>query len=245
MSSTQSDELIAASRRAAWLSLGENCLPDRILQRHGLKSFSTPFSNGRSNIDVLLALWRAKFDGLLDPANLRLDPTAGASAVRSTRYVDCDPIFDPSVSGGFEFTHHNVLEDAAARDSYVRKIDNFCAARLRGDVVLVYYHRPTPRSDLPALIQKLETFAQLYQVAENRVRVLLLRQTLVAVPSERGVVSRSAAPHVDDFEVKSLAAWGGQIPAVFWAEVDDDLLTEVLAAGREWLVGRETCDDAR
>lgn len=39
-----------------WLSLGENCLSDNILSRHSLKSFSTPFSHARSNIDYALEL---------------------------------------------------------------------------------------------------------------------------------------------------------------------------------------------
>ncbi|MFJ5369320.1 DUF1796 family putative cysteine peptidase, partial [Bosea sp. CER48] len=41
---------------ANWLSLGENCLPDNILERNGLKMFSTPFSHGRSNIEYAIQL---------------------------------------------------------------------------------------------------------------------------------------------------------------------------------------------
>ena len=39
-----------------WLSLGENCLPDNVLQRHGRKTLSTVFSSGRSNIDYAVSL---------------------------------------------------------------------------------------------------------------------------------------------------------------------------------------------
>lgn len=50
-----------------WLSLGENCLSDAILKRHGLKSFSTPFSLCRSNVDVVNQATEQSFTGLLDP----------------------------------------------------------------------------------------------------------------------------------------------------------------------------------
>ncbi|MCQ2587766.1 MAG: papain-like cysteine peptidase [Treponema sp.] len=35
--------------------MGENCLPDNILSRNDLKSFSSPFSYCRSNIEYILA----------------------------------------------------------------------------------------------------------------------------------------------------------------------------------------------
>lgn len=37
-----------------YLSLGENCLADDILKRYKLKSFSTPYSPTRSNIEYAI-----------------------------------------------------------------------------------------------------------------------------------------------------------------------------------------------
>lgn len=40
------------------LSFGENCFAERMLERHEQKSFATPYSWGRSNIEYVLHLER-------------------------------------------------------------------------------------------------------------------------------------------------------------------------------------------
>lgn len=44
-----------------YLSFGENCLTDRLLERHGLKSFATPFSWGLSNVEYILQIEKDKY----------------------------------------------------------------------------------------------------------------------------------------------------------------------------------------
>ena len=36
-----------------YLSFGENCLTDNILSRYNIKSYSTPYSSARSNIEYI------------------------------------------------------------------------------------------------------------------------------------------------------------------------------------------------
>ena len=53
-----------------FVSIGENCLADDILQRHGQKAFSTPYSFARSNIDYAIKLEETEYNTLLLPDNL-------------------------------------------------------------------------------------------------------------------------------------------------------------------------------
>lgn len=52
------------------VSFGENCLTDNILSRNDLKSFSTPYSSGRSNIEYILAHEKEYFNDFLNSAYL-------------------------------------------------------------------------------------------------------------------------------------------------------------------------------
>ena len=54
-------------------SIGENCLTDDLLSRNNLKSFSSPWSTGRSNIEYILAFEREQFLDLLNPKYLKYE----------------------------------------------------------------------------------------------------------------------------------------------------------------------------
>src|SRR5690606_35399390 len=112
-----------------WLSLGENCLPDGVLKRHDLKAFSTPYSHGRTNVDYAIALEKSGYSGLIDASNLIVGNAWGQKVVRSRVYNRSDDIFEPSVSKGFEFTHHDILKNKTALESYIRKINRIKQTR--------------------------------------------------------------------------------------------------------------------
>ncbi len=95
-----------------YLSLGENCLPDNILRRHGLETFSTVYSSGRSNIDYALHLESEDYAYLLSQKYLYYDHVGAAKVVRNRRYSKADDIYEALQSNGFEFTHHDVIADA-------------------------------------------------------------------------------------------------------------------------------------
>lgn len=54
-------------------SVGENCLADNILARNGLKSFSSPYSSGRSNIEYILAFEKEAFSDFLNQKYLKYE----------------------------------------------------------------------------------------------------------------------------------------------------------------------------
>jgi hypothetical protein len=220
--------------RLLWASLGENCLPDRVLQRHGLKSASTPFSHGRTNIDYALQLLHLGFAGWLDPQYLVSFQQGDVRGARQLRYRECEALYDPSVSRGFEFSHHDVRTDANARASLERKLGQLRRLAGAGDLVLLYHHRCNSRTDVARLVEKLERFATGLMQAPYQCRIFLMRQALCADAELCRVEHGRPSVHVDDFLFHTQGVWGGQEEADFWAERDDALVGQMLQQGREW-----------
>lgn len=209
------------------LSLGENCLPDDVLARHGLKAFSSPYPAALSTLDHALQLEEEGYRGLLDRDTLELDPAEPEAVVRNTRYR-CDPTYHRRHIAGFGFAHHDPIGDESHRASFRRKIARLDGLRGRRDVCFLYHHRLNPHGDLDAIVRKAHRFARFYRSDEARCRVVIFTQELVASPAERGVVEWSAGD-IGLYVVKTLRAWGGLDPEDLWARRDDDLLVRMLA----------------
>jgi hypothetical protein len=208
------------------LSLGENCLSDGILQRHGLKTFNTPYSGTRSNIDYAIQLEREGYAHLLDREALERGWAGPTEVVRNVR-MTCEPLFHDFHSQGFEFTHHDVIESESHRESFRRKVERLDMLRGRGNVCFLYHHRVNPRSDLAAIVEKAATFAGFYGHGDTSCRVVVFMQEIVASAAERDVVEAAHADNVRAYVLKSLEVWGGDDQDVFWARKDDDLLARM------------------
>lgn len=212
-----------------WLSLGENCLPDDILRRYGRKTYSSPFSSGRSNIDYILQLEHDGYRHLLLPENLAHHQLTGELVVRSTYYRNCDGIFESSCSHGFEFTHHDPLVRVEDRRSVQRKIDRLQRFKSRKHFVFLYHHRRNPNSDLPRLHEKLREFSKVYSSGRARCAVILFYQTLIGSTDARRIECRQIHEDLIEFEFYTHDIWAGKDQDLFWARVDDDLIREMLA----------------
>lgn len=212
-----------------WLSLGENCLPDDLLKRHQKKSFSTPYSPCRSNIDYALHLEQRGYEVLLDKTLLTVADAYGARVVRSLAVVDADPIFESAHRGGFEFTHHDVLTVDSDRQSFRRKIDRLNNLRGKEDVLFLYHHRRTKETDLKAVRAKLMKFTEHYKADGVSCMAALFYQTPVARGEARGLVVSDRNGSLLEYEFRTYDLWGGKDPEVFWARVDDDLVVEMIS----------------
>lgn len=211
-----------------WLSLGENCLADDILKRYGLKSFSTPYSSCRSNIDYALQLEASLYDGLLDSQHLKYADAFGKRVVRSTRYLIAESIFDPSCRNGFEFTHHDPLESVDDLSSMQRKVERIQAIRGRRNIVFLYHHRITKHTQLDQLVEKLAAYRSLYASDRADCVIALLRQRLVDNPANRRMTVNTPAEGIVDYCLDTTAAWSGNDPELLWARVDDDLIQQMI-----------------
>jgi hypothetical protein len=214
--------------KTLWLSLGENCLADDVLKRHGLKSFSTPYSSCLSNIDYALQLEASQYDGLLDANNLQYHDAFGKRVVRSIRYVVAEPIFHDGCLRGFEFTHHDPLGSIKDRSSMQRKVERMHAIRGRRNIIFLYHHRITKHTQLDQLIEKLALYRSIYSTDRAECFIALLRQRLVGDPAHRRMTVNTPAEGIVDYCLNTTAAWSGNDPELFWARVDDDLIQQMI-----------------
>ena len=97
--------------KAIFLSIGENHLPQAILDRHNLNSIKTPFSNVRSNIDYVTQIFDEDFADLLNKKHLRYSERYGKRILINTKYNCNNSLYHPSVSNYFEFTDSNLIEN--------------------------------------------------------------------------------------------------------------------------------------
>ena len=205
------------------LSLGEHCLSDSILERHGLKTFNTPYSGTRSNIDYAITLEREGYSRLLDRDALEHGWDGPTKVVRNIK-MQCEPLYSELHSQGFEFTHHNVIDNEADRESFRRKIARLDLLRERGHLCFLYHYRVNTNSDLSSIVAKATTFSNFYSRGERGCRVVVFTQTIVDHPDEREVVEVAASDTVSAYVLKTLDVWSGNDQDVFWACKDDDLL---------------------
>lgn len=210
-----------------WLSLGENCLPDDVLKRHSRKSFSTPYSSGRSNIDYALQLERTGYDGLLSKENLAFGDAWGTRVVRSSIVVRSDNIFEPGCSKGFEFTHHNPLESESDRLSYERKISRLLDIRGTRNVLFLYHHRQNKNSNLHQVIEKLLEFSRFYSSEHAECRIALFHQSASNSPLARSLTIGFNSKTLIEFIFETEHIWAGADSRIFWGRNDDDLFEEM------------------
>ena len=206
-----------------YLSLGENCLSDFILERHSLKNFNTPYSATRSNIDYAITLEREGYSRLLDRNALEHGWAGPTKVVRNVKML-CEPLYSTLHSQGFEFTHHNVIDNETDRESFRRKIARINLLRGRRQVCFLYHYRINPNSDVLAIVEKANAFADLYSRGERNCHVIVFTQAIVDHPDKRDVVEVAALDTVSAYVLNTLEAWCGDNPDVFWARQDDDLL---------------------
>lgn len=211
-----------------WLSLGENCLTDGILQRHGLKSFSTPYSNGRSNLDYALALEKMNYNGYLDRKDLKYDYVNNEKVVRSSLINQSDNIYFTPHMSGFEFTHHDVIQSGKARKNLKRKADRILKIRGRKNVVFFYHYRINENSDFKLLFNKATEFTKPYSLNKSRCNFIIFTQKIISNPSNRKVLYKRINPNVHFFELCTEKIWTGPDQDTFWAKMDDDLIKIML-----------------
>jgi hypothetical protein len=216
-----------SEQQVLWLSLGENCLPDDILQRHHRKSYSSPYSSGRVNIDYATELEKDGYKHLLEKESLVYGETWGKKVVRSTYYAKCDDIFEAAHMQGFEFTHHNPLALSADKNSFERRIGRLNEARYVKDFVFFYHHRRTEKSNFDLLRKKLNDFRSFYSNGKARCAIVLFYQSIVHTDDQRRLEVNPINPDLIEFVFHTKAVWAGDDDRIFWAHVDDDLITKM------------------
>ncbi|MDE6435198.1 MAG: papain-like cysteine peptidase [Lachnospiraceae bacterium] len=124
--------------RRKYLSFGENCLTDDILSRYDLKSFSSPFASGRSNVEYILQIEKDMYKDFLNLQFLEYGYDGEKKVVRQKQYNELSNVYDDSCMKGFEFTHHDVIADGKKRASIERRVRRIQS--LKNCTLYIFYH---------------------------------------------------------------------------------------------------------
>jgi len=223
-------ELRLFSRTSVLVSLGENCLTDAVLARHGVKAFTTPYSHGRSNLDYILQLEADHYADLLSVQYLIYEQVGTKTVVRNRYYLQCDPIYKPLHCKGFEFTHHDVIANLAHRKSYVRKIARLQKYKGKKHYIFFYHYRLCPNQDYKKLIEKMITLQKYYALGEKCCEINIFTQEIIYHKAQRTVHVTQYAPGIRLFVLRTLQPWEGNNDDHIWAKQDDDLLQIMLSS---------------
>lgn len=204
------------------LSFGENCLTDNILDRNGLKSFSSPYSSGRTNVEYILAFEREEFADLLNREYLVYEYAADKRVTRNKKYVATKNRYHEMCINGFEFTHHDVLGSKINGNKISKRCQRMLELKNK-NIVIVYHHRLCEETDESLLISHLAELADIYRARGNDVSVFMFGQVLVSEEKQRKAV-RTVNRGIHVYKFHTLQEWAGENHDVFWARCDDDLL---------------------
>lgn len=215
---------VKSFERSIVLSLGENCLADDILSRYGLKSFSSPYASGRSNIEYILSFEKERFSDFLNPEYLKKEQyEPNTIVVRNKKYLNLCNKYNNTVINGFEFTHHDVLDDKNVREELHRRCDRMLRLKKK-HIVFLYHHRLCEKTDYNLLIYHLNQLAEIYRNRGNDVSIFLFMQRIVTNPKERRV-EHHLNDGINHFIFYTLNEWAGKNQDLLWARCDDDLIS--------------------
>jgi hypothetical protein len=210
------------------VSLGENCLTDNILERHGVKSFTSPYAHGRSNLDYATQLESRSYSGLLDQDKLSYEILGEKQVVRNRSKLSCDPIFTELHRNGFEFTHHDVIKNQKHRESFKRKINRLQKYRGKKKFRFFYHYRYSEFLDLDSIERKAKDFLEFYNRNIPSCEFIVFTQKIIAREKPRRIEFRSYDERVTTCIFYTYDVWSGDDGNLFWARVDDDLIGEML-----------------
>lgn len=211
-----------------YLSIGENCLTDNILDRHKIKSFSTPYSHGRSNLDYAIHLEKESYSELLNPQHLYYGYVGETKVVRNSYYTKSDSIYNELHKNGFEFTHHDVINNEFQRKSYQRKIARMLSFDKGQQLKFIYHYRNNVDLDLKLLIAKAAEFLSYYQKRNIKCEFIFFTQEIVTENFQRSITKIHDSDNVKGFLLKTLEFWAGDDEDVLWARNDDDLFVNMI-----------------
>lgn len=212
-----------------YLSIGENCLTDNVLDRFHLKSFSTPYSHGRSNLDYAIHLEAENYSNLLNSEFLYYDYVGSIKVVRNRRYLNAEPIYNELHLNGFEFTHHDVIANENHRRSLERKVERMKSFDKRKKLKFVYHYRACAGMNLDLLMAKAEKFLSFYTRKDIDCEFIFFTQEIVPLSGDRELLKIADSHRLKGYLLRTLEHWAGNNQDVFWGRKDDDLFAKMFS----------------
>ena len=213
-----------------YLAIGENCMCGVIFKRMGIQNtWSTPYTFARSNIAYAVHFEENDYADFLDKECLIKENTSFSPDAWRNRCVPVpEPgLFDIGMASGFEFTHHDVVNNVEHRESFERKIKRMLDLRKQDeDVVFFYNHRYLEDDSTDKILGYCSRFMDHYDHDGRSVRMVILNQRLTEKADERRIEIREHERCVI-VDFYTLYIWAGESPWHVHGEIDDDLICEM------------------
>lgn len=210
------------NKKRLYLSFGENCLTDDILARYGIKSFSTPYSSGRSNIEYILQIEKDNFKDFLNPEFMKYYYLGKKRVVRLTKYDKIENQYDLLHVNGFEFTHRDVLNNLRDRKIFDKRVKRMLDFKNK-EVNIFYHSRCNANTNEDLLLEHLAELKKIYEKRCASVNIYMFTQIIVSDGIERKLV-REYKNGINIYKFHVLNAWQGDDEDIFYARCDDDLI---------------------
>lgn len=210
-----------------YLSFGENCLADDILARYNLKSFTTPFSHGRGNVEYILNMENDNYNNFLNTDKIIYEDLNGKQVPRLQHYKTIKNSYHELHTNGFEFTHHDILKDESIKFKFQDRVNKLLSYRGKKKYIILYHHRNTLDNDFELLIYNLNTLKSIYSTDMKKSEVVLFKQTIIKNEGERDL-EISIIKDIYFFNFKTTAFWEGDDPNLLWAKCDEDLIEKMI-----------------
>lgn len=201
-----------------WVSLGENCLTQSIIERNKKNTIRSPFSFCVSNIDYGLHLEGTNYQDLLSAHNLYLK-----NGKYMSKMPKCDPIFWPAGGGDFDLRHFDLKRQSTISGLH-RKIRRMIDLRENDcGKIFLYHHRINPNSDITRVSQKIQKFISLYPNS----RGVMFYQKIIP-EQQQETVSLEILNEVFCFCFNTRTLWSGPNHRLFNALVNNELIDQMI-----------------
>lgn len=140
------------------LSIGENCLVNYYLKALNLSKENELFDNCRSNIEYITQII-GNYSTLLDKQYLKLQIVETKRLVtKNILYKSLNNIYCKYHMDGYEFTHHNLLENKEHYESFLRKLIRFKNIMSTENILFVYNYKYCENNNIEILITLIRNF---------------------------------------------------------------------------------------
>ena len=210
-----------------YLSFGENCLTDNILTRYGLKSFTTPFSYCRSNIEYVLDFERNNYENFISGEFLKYGDLKEKPVARLNTNIILENNYHHLHLHGIEFTNHDVIKNQKYWQKVKNRANNLKSFLGKAQYVLLYHHRVCEDSDLDLLLVHLSELKKFYSTKEYVCPIVLFKQILIPIEKKKWL-SYKIANDIHIFDFHTHYSWTGHDQRKYWAFIDDSLISKML-----------------
>lgn len=213
--------------KKVYVSFGENCLTDNILDRYSLKSLTTPFSHGRSNIEYILQLEQDNYKDFLNLNFIKYEFLNKKEVPRLKKYNEIRNDYHELHKNGFEFTHHDVIKDDRVRLKISDRLQKLRYLIGRKKIIILYHHRNNVETNLELLLRDLAELKKVYSSSKINSEVVMFTQKIVLHASDRKLTYFKKFD-IHNFLFHTMNNWEGDNPELLWATCDDDLIVQMI-----------------